>query len=393
MKSADSTAPNPEETTEEPPDPQPLKGLWSVMGQNTSAENEIDEASELPEENYEQQAVGTQPPPFTAEEFDNFRKYTSTSSNLSHSLAGLVFGIAAVLFSFLATSPNIWMKFPSSLCGVVAVLFGLTSLSQAQRLENRNSELIKSVAGILLGLAGMFLGPTVWQQFGDQARRGNNREFTASNLESLGTALQEYHDINHQFPTGDILKKNEKGETVPHHGWLSSLLPYLGQEELFQQINFDVPYNDPQNSAAMTQNVEPFFAAGSSRKKTAQGFGITHFAGIAGETIETNSGLGEAGIFDNENAVRRQDIVDGLSQTFVAGEISHEFPAWGQPGNWRRIGKGLNQEFNGFGNAAGDGAFFLMADGSVKFFSNKTSADVLKKLSTRDGNEAIPAEF
>ena len=47
-----------------------------------------------------------------------------------------------------------------------------------------------------------------------------------------------------------------------------------------------------------------------------------------------------------------------------------------------------------FGNADGTGALFLMADGSVRFFSNKTSRKILEKLSTRDGADFVPeAEF
>ena len=34
--------------------------------------------------------------------------------------------------------------------------------------------------------------------------------------------------------------------------------------------------------------------------------------------------------------------------------------------------------------------FFLMADGSVRFFQTQTAPDVLEKLSTRDGGEPIP---
>ena len=43
----------------------------------------------------------------------------------------------------------------------------------------------------------------------------------------------------------------------------------------------------------------------------------------------------------------------------------------------------------GFGNAGGTGAHFLMADGSVKFFPNSTSRDVLIRLSTRNGDDPV----
>src|SRR5690606_22486227 len=93
--------------------------------------------------------------------------------------------------------------------------------------------------------------------------------------------------------------------------------------------------------------------------------------------------------------VRQSDITDGLSQTLVAGEIPDGYRPWGEPGNWRIIGEGLNRETGSFGNAQRTGAMFLKADGSVQFFANSVSPDVLRRLSTRDGedNRMIPEKY
>ena len=98
------------------------------------------------------------------------------------------------------------------------------------------------------------------------------------------------------------------------------------------------------------------------------------------------------GIFERSSNVSRDDVTDGLSQTLVAGEIPEGFRPWGEPGNWRAIGERLCQVSEGFGNTEGTGALFLRADGSVQFYSKSVSADVLKRLGTRDGddNRMIP---
>ena len=56
-----------------------------------------------------------------------------------------------------------------------------------------------------------------------------------------------------------------------------------------------------------------------------------------------------AGLFSVNSKVRRQDVADGLSNTLAAGEIADQLPAWGDPENWRTVGKGINRDAQGFG--------------------------------------------
>jgi hypothetical protein len=101
------------------------------------------------------------------------------------------------------------------------------------------------------------------------------------------------------------------------------------------------------------------------------------------------------GIFDGGAKVSRADFSDGLSQTLIAGEIPEGYRPWGEPGNWRTVGEGLNRGTSSFGNTEKTGALFLRADGSVSFLSNQIDPDVLKRLSTRDGkdNGLIPKKY
>ena len=101
----------------------------------------------------------------------------------------------------------------------------------------------------------------------------------------------------------------------------------------------------------------------------------------------SDGSVAHAGVFDINSETTREDVIDGLSQTLMAGEISHQYPAWGEPHNWRQIGKGLNRDPEGFGNARHNGAMFLLTDGSVRFISNKVDLRVLEAMSTRDGED------
>ena len=174
------------------------------------------------------------------------------------------------------------------------------------------------------------------------------------------------------------------------HGWMASLLPYLGEQELHSSIQFNVPYDDPANLSAMRSNVNAFLAAGGDRSPIGrQNFAPTHFAGLGGELNIEGVGLVKVGVFGRNSSTTREDLTDGLSQTFVAGEIASFYPAWGEPENWRMIGRGLNRDSDGFGNAADTGALFLKADGSVKFYSNETDPTVLRMLSTPNAGDLV----
>ena len=231
----------------------------------------------------------------------------------------------------------------------------------------------------------MFLGPLVFSRFGAVHRLSSGRALTQSNLETVGTALRDYERAKGRFPAGTIAGTGPAGDRAPLHSWTTALLPFLGEEALYRSIDLSHRYDAPQNARAMQQDVPAFFAGGLSREKTPRGFAVSHFAGVGGGS--------EAGLFGRTTGITRAEVADGLSQTLVAGEIASAFPAWGEPENVRAIGRGLNREYAGFGNADGSGAMFLRADGSVRFYASGTDPDILRRLSTRDAGDVVPESY
>lgn len=84
--------------------------------------------------------------------------------------------------------------------------------------------------------------------------------------------------------------------------------------------------------------------------------------------------------------LKLEEVTDGLSHTFLLGQVAANFSPWAKPGNWRDPGLGINTSPNGFG-APGPGALMMMCDGSVRFFTNSTDKSVLKALATPAGGE------
>jgi len=176
---------------------------------------------------------------------------------------------------------------------------------------------------------------------------------------------------------------------------LADLGRHLDAQDVYHDIRREDPWNASSNKPPLTQSVRAFLAGGVETTHNSQGYGVSHFAGLGGREKVNSGRMANVGIFERNSQVTDNDIRDGKSQTLIAGEIPENYRPWGEPGNWRTVGDGLNRSSTSFGNAKGTGAMFLKADGSVQFLSNQVSADVLKRLSTRDGedNRLIPEKY
>jgi prepilin-type N-terminal cleavage/methylation domain-containing protein/prepilin-type processing-associated H-X9-DG protein len=91
-----------------------------------------------------------------------------------------------------------------------------------------------AIIGVLVGL----LLPAV-----QKVREAASRMKCASNLKQVGVALHNYHDTFNYFPPGYIDGNTNPASTPdndvgPGWGWASFLLPYMEQQNLYNQIDF-----------------------------------------------------------------------------------------------------------------------------------------------------------
>src|SRR6187399_2877484 len=73
-----------------------------------------------------------------------------------------------------------------------------------------------------------------------QAREAARRSQCKNNLKQLGLALHNYHDAHRCFPFAQL--SSQMGFSA-----ISQLLPYFDQGNVYNLINFSVPYNNPLN--------------------------------------------------------------------------------------------------------------------------------------------------
>jgi hypothetical protein len=270
-----------------------------------------------------------------------------------------VLGISSILFS--------------GFTGLPAVVLGIIALVRIHRSHGRLQGTGMAVTGIGFGcLAPALVFALIYPAV--QARREAAwRLISGNNLKAIGLALQNYHDTNQGFPPGAIADK----AGLEHHGWQAPLLPYVEELEVYKQVDFNVPWNDPKNRVPMQTQVATYLSPGITEIKDAAGYALTHYAG--------NSHL-----FRTNRAFRISEITDGTVNTILAGEAAGNFQPWGHPENCRDPGNGIGTGPDSFGRphfppVAG----FVMCDGSVRFLSRNIDPAVLKALATPAGHETV----
>jgi prepilin-type N-terminal cleavage/methylation domain-containing protein len=251
-----------------------------------------------------------------------------------------------------------------------------------------------------------------------QAREAARRTQCKNNLKQLGLAFHNYHDVHLQFPPACTSRAGTTGSNFDAvDGWpmMIMLLPYFDQGNLYDQIAPGVlptvPHaasnmgdvNDYTTSNAGTQEALMATIIPGLLCPSASGQGVNLYQLNSGTTMYMPSI--DIAIFPTAGikSVKIGDILDGTSNTFLAGEralMESPFRSIGATwGNYKPCGSRIqfvsphspmNTPFDGShdatincyisNNAANvtrgvassvhtGGAQFLLADGTVRFVS------------------------
>ncbi len=277
---------------------------------------------------------------------------------------------------------------------------------------------VLAIVAVLIGL----LLPAV-----QKVRAAAARAACQNNLKQVGLALHQHHDGSGALPPGH--RSVSHRDRMPFSGWPLSVLPYLEQEAVFAAARAayardPYPFHNPPHAGLNT--VVPALVCPSdgraARPQTAGRTGavvaFTCYLGVSGRDYAARDGL----LFQ-DSRVRFADVLDGTSNTLLAGErppsADFQFGWWyagsGQaltgsadmilgveepnllpvtagscgPGVYRfGPGRADNQcDVFHFWSLHPGGAHFLFCDGSVRFLAY-SAAPLLPALASRAGGEA-----
>lgn len=213
-----------------------------------------------------------------------------------------------------------------------------------------------AIIGILISL----LVPAV-----QKVREAAARTTCTNNLKQIGIALHSYHDQQLKLPPGyvdgntnpDSTPDNDVG---PGWGWASFLLPYLEQDNVFNQINFSQPvgmgvnaqismlplkiyqcpadaYFEPQvlnvydsNYNLIAQVAHANYVACNGWEECFNGAGGDPQPGPGADGLAGLFGFSGRGAFFRNSKIRLTDVSDGLTNTIFIGERSgnHSLSTW-----------------------------------------------------------------
>jgi prepilin-type N-terminal cleavage/methylation domain-containing protein len=281
------------------------------------------------------------------------------------------------------------------------------------------------VIAIIAVLVGLLL-PAV-----QKVREAANRTTCINNLKQIGLAMHNHHDARGRFPVGYYDPTPwPQLDNGPGWGWGAYLLPYLEQDNVYRQLNFNLDVGDPANAAAAGQFLKIFFCPSDEQITT---FTVTD-GGSKSWTLAQGSYVacnGNDGVDDFTTpphtgaflravkGFRTADIADGLSNTLFVGDrtVKLSYSTWiggptgalnpflQDPGNFGAevtllmchagpTGPNTPGVFDADSTSSPHrvGVPFLFGDGSVHFLSNNIDIPVWMALATRAGGEAISSD-
>jgi hypothetical protein len=254
------------------------------------------------------------------------------------------------------------------------------------------------------------------------------REASANNLKQLMLAMHNYYDANKRFPPAVILGKD--GRAGPPHSWRVELLPFLEQQDLYDEYRFDEPWDSEHNRALLSKMPavfrspldEPdstnasYFALVTPGLAPEVGAGAPIFLegskdlvtpGLATDVPGDESGFGEdagglspEGLFAGEAAqpswrlgtlfsrpdgTRMHEVTDGTSNTIALVEAKQNIP-WTRPHDIAYV---ADQALPMLGGWFPEGWHAGFADGSVRFLPADTDETALRALVTIGGGENV----
>lgn len=287
-----------------------------------------------------------------------------------------------------------------------------------------------------------------------QARESARRNSCQNNMRQIGLALQNYHDVAQQLPINSGLGlTNQFAYNAGMHRkgtWLVHILPMMDQQAYFDRLNFDIdvaaqidadpnlkskpiaayvcPSDNHQGTGGNARAISNYACSPGAQRTASNGGSCTTYPGNQfGTGSDGHSNFPNpaniSGVFAGRAAwaARYENIIDGLSKTFAAGEVRANCSAHINDLGWWNSHRGIlstaipinfptcrgegpghdgstRMDCNAWSNWATEGGFkslhpggahFIMCDGSVQFISENINYLTLQQLGDRRDGQVI----
>lgn len=139
----------------------------------------------------------------------------------------------------------------------------------------------------------------------------------AVNLRDIAEGLLKYESKHGCFPPVAI--RDREGKALL--SWRVTLLPYLGEEELYRQFHLDEPWDSPHNLRLLERMPNVYKRPKLYRRDVPEpSITVTYYQVF----------VGKGAVFEEDWSASLQDVTDDLSKTILIGENSVAVP-WTKP--------------------------------------------------------------
>ena len=188
-------------------------------------------------------------------------------------------------------------------------------------------------------------------------------------------AVANYHDDYGAFPPAVV--RDEQGQ--PIHSWRVLLLPYLEQMQLYEEYDFQEPWNGPHNCQLLARWPAVYaFTDGGEGTAT-----VTNYLAV----------LGDQTVWRHGEPVTLPQVVDGHDTPILVVENMGSDIQWTKPDDLELDTMNLEiaaVSSNGISSPYDPPAVVTVA-GRIQTLSPSIHPDTLRALVTASGGEALPS--
>jgi len=197
-------------------------------------------------------------------------------------------------------------------------------------------------------------------------------------LQQLVLAMHSYANVQKRFPVVGADNFDDSGK--PFLSWRVHILPYLEQENLYNQFHLDEPWDSPHNLSLLPLMPDVFRSIGDASTSTTTR--VMTFTGQDAPFGRQAPGVDQVG-------PTFAQFVDGTSNTIVLVEAGADRAvSWTRPDD---LPIDVNNPFASLGILPADVIRAAFADGEVKALPADMSAAEFSALVTLNGNELYDA--
>lgn len=197
------------------------------------------------------------------------------------------------------------------------------------------------------------------------ARGAAIRAQSSNNMKQIGLGMHNYYSAYNTLPTQ--AKTGPDGK--PLLSWRVHLLPFLEEQELYNQFHLDEPW-DSEHNKTLIEKMPAVFRNPASTAKTPKSNYVVP--------------VGKDTLFGSPDGVKFAQVTDGLSNTIMALEVDDASAViWTKPDDFAITDESSLAKLRPTPNG---GFNVLMADGSVRYISATVEpATLLNMLRKSDG--------